>query len=79
MRSKSPLPLLQRFTMAIRSHLAPLVLLLPTVLAAANNWDVPCFDGKCAYDVVSRGPHGTTTGSLFIVRASLLLHLDVFC
>ena len=54
--------------MAILSRLAPLVLALPYALAAANNWEAPCFDGKCAYDVAQSGPHGLTTGSLLIVR-----------
>ena len=65
--------------MAIRSQVAALVLLLPSVLAAANNWDVPCFDGKCAYDVVQTGPKGTSTGSLFIVRLPGLLDLGASC
>lgn len=64
--------------MAIRSHFASLILLVPAVLAAANNWNSPCFDGNCAYDVVSTGPHGTTTGSLFIVRSSSPPHCNAF-
>ena len=58
------------FTMAFPSSVAGLVLLVPLVLAKSNNWDAPCFDGKCAYDVAQSGPHGPTTGSLFIVPTS---------
>ena len=54
--------------MAIRTQLAALALLVPSVLGAANNWNTPCFNGKCAYDVAQSGPHGRSTGSLFIVR-----------
>lgn len=54
--------------MELLTRVAPLVFLLPSVLAATNNWNVPCFTGKCSYDLVGSSEHGVTTGALLIVR-----------
>ena len=51
------------------SFLFSLALLLPAVVNAANDWNAPCLQGSCSFDLHnSTSPHGGAAGSIYIVR-----------
>ena len=60
-----------------RSSLYSLVLLLPAMAQAANDWNKPCLSGSCSYDAVnSNKTHTTPIATLHLVRLHLLSYLS---
>ena len=63
-----PSDVVDPFTVTMRSFLYSLVLLLPAVAHAANDWSKPCLSGSCSYDVKNTtSPQGSPAGTLHIV------------
>lgn len=55
--------------LAMPSLLYTLVLLLPAVVSAGNDWSQPCLDGACAWDAYNAShPNGAIGSALHIVR-----------
>ncbi len=52
----------------------PFVLLLSSVVRAANDWNTPCLTGQCSFDVTNSTARSTASGSLFIVSSAGSTH-----
>jgi hypothetical protein len=64
--------------------ISPTIVLLPllAVVRAANDWNTPCFNGECSWDLPATNADGTPggTGTMFVVSIKVshvcLKHAD---